>query len=296
MPPNQIHVRERQTGQNGSENKKDPITHGSDYRLRTTLQQRSRHLLKFWTITLAAVVSIGATLALGNWQLSRAKQKEDLQQRLLDQRAQPPMVLADALQQGPLVPGVPDELLDREIKLKGRWLDEWTVLLDNRPMNGKQGFLVLTPLQDVNSGQVVLVQRGWVQRDFNDRTRIPPFVTPKDQVVLAGRVVRAPSQTLVLSEPSSSKGLATAQPPSRIRQNLKLNDLKEETHLALWDRTVLQTDPAGDGLLRDWPAPNLGVEKHHGYAFQWFGLCALIAALYVWFQLVPRFRSHVASN
>jgi len=31
------------------------------------------------------------------------------------------------------------------------------------------------------------------------------------------------------------------------------------------------------------------VSKHHGYAFQWFALCALVALLYLWFQiLVPR--------
>mgnify|MGYP000679766094 CR=1 FL=1 len=46
---------------------------------------------------------------------------------------------------------------------------------------------------------------------------------------------------------------------------------------------------ARDGLLRDWPVVGAGVEKHYGYAFQWFGLCGLIALLYVWFQIVRRF-------
>jgi len=32
-----------------------------------------------------------------------------------------------------------------------------------------------------------------------------------------------------------------------------------------------------------------GVDKHYGYAFQWFGLCGLMALLYVWFQIVRRF-------
>ncbi|MES1163417.1 MAG: SURF1 family protein, partial [Rhizobacter sp.] len=48
---------------------------------------------------------------------------------------------------------------------------------------------------------------------------------------------------------------------------------------------------AGDGLLREWPRPAVDVQKHYGYAFQWFALCALMAGLYVWFQLVrPRLR------
>ena len=46
---------------------------------------------------------------------------------------------------------------------------------------------------------------------------------------------------------------------------------------------------ASEGLLRDWPQINAGVQKHYGYAFQWFGLSVLVVLLYVWFQLVRRF-------
>ena len=46
---------------------------------------------------------------------------------------------------------------------------------------------------------------------------------------------------------------------------------------------------------RQWPPPAIDVQKHHGYAFQWFALAALIAVLYVWFQLIrPRQRRRVA--
>ena len=45
-------------------------------------------------------------------------------------------------------------------------------------------------------------------------------------------------------------------------------------------------------VLRQWPRPAADVHKHYGYAFQWFGLCALIAILYVWFQFIqPRRRA-----
>ena len=47
--------------------------------------------------------------------------------------------------------------------------------------------------------------------------------------------------------------------------------------------------PAGgapDGLLRQWLVPVVDVSKHHGYAFQWFALCALIIGLTAWFQFI----------
>jgi surfeit locus 1 family protein len=37
--------------------------------------------------------------------------------------------------------------------------------------------------------------------------------------------------------------------------------------------------------LRHWPRLAAGVEKHHGYALQWFALAALIAALTAFFGL-----------
>jgi hypothetical protein len=54
--------------------------------------------------------------------------------------------------------------------------------------------------------------------------------------------------------------------------------------------SVVQTGAASEGLLRQWPEPDAGVSKHYGYAFQWFGLCALVALLYLWFQILRPLR------
>ena len=59
---------------------------------------------------------------------------------------------------------------------------------------------------------------------------------------------------------------------------------------------MIVQDDAGaasaDGLLRQWPEPASDVHKHYGYAFQWFGLSALVIVLYVWFQIIrPRRRA-----
>ncbi|WP_431276892.1 SURF1 family cytochrome oxidase biogenesis protein [Variovorax ureilyticus] len=76
-----------------------------------------------------------------------------------------------------------------------------------------------------------------------------------------------------------------------IRQNLELEAFRTETGLPLrTDISLQQTGEASEGMQRDWPAPALGVEKHYGYAFQWFGLSALVLILYVWFQLIAPYR------
>jgi surfeit locus 1 family protein len=39
-----------------------------------------------------------------------------------------------------------------------------------------------------------------------------------------------------------------------------------------------------DGLLRDWPAPDFGIETHRIYMVQWYAFAVLAAALWFWFH------------
>lgn len=222
---------------------------------------------------MAALLGVVATASLGRWQLSRAAQKEALQSAIQTQ-GQLPALDGRSL----LTVADPLGLVHRTVRLRGTWMADKTVFLDNRPMAAKVGFYMLTPLQLEGSRAVVLVQRGWVQRDFEDRSRLPKIESPETLVELQGRISPPPAQLYNLG--GAGTGL--------IRQNLDLAAYGAETSLPLLPVSVLQTSPAADGLLREWPAANLGAEKHYGYAFQWFGLSSLIAILYVWFQIVRK--------
>jgi surfeit locus 1 family protein len=231
---------------------------------------------RFWLITLAAVLVAGTTLSLGQWQLRRAAQKEALQ-AAIGGRDHLPILDGRGLTAGKNVADV----LHRQAILKGTWHPEYTVYLDNRPMSGKTGFLVITPLALEGSSQLILVQRGWVPRDFTDRTRLAPITTPSGSVTVRGRIAPSPSKLYEF------KGLESG----RIRQNLDIPAFRTQTGLPLLDVSLLQTDAANEGLLREWAAPNLGVDKHYGYAFQWFGLCGLVLILFIWFQLILPLRT-----
>lgn len=237
-------------------------------------------------VTIAAVVGVFVTASMGRWQLSRAAEKEALQ-ATLEARAELPAVSGEELASGTAVNvEKPVALVHRAVVLQGRWLPVQTVYLDNRQMLGRPGFFVLTPLQLKGSANVILVQRGWAPRNFLDRTQLPPVQTPEGAVTVEGRVAPAPSRLYEFDGAKSVLG------SSRIRQNLDLAAFRSETGLALAHLTVLQTGPgdaAGEGLQRDWPVIGAGVDKHYGYAFQWFGLSGLIALLYAWFQIIRRF-------
>jgi surfeit locus 1 family protein len=237
---------------------------------------RSRRVV----VLVAALAGALLTARLGVWQLSRASQKEGLQAALDARGSAPPLAQAE-LAADPVVAG---EQHYRRITLRGRWVGGRTVFLDNRPMAGRAGFYVLTPLLLGDGAEAVLVQRGWVPRDAADRTRVPVVVSPEGEVTVEGRIAPPPPRLYALG----------AETGGTIRQNLDLDGFSRETGLHLRPLSVQMTDVAGappDGLLREWPAPAFGVHKHYGYAFQWFALATLITGLYVWFQLVrPRLR------
>jgi surfeit locus 1 family protein len=241
------------------------------------LSERSRRIV----LLIAAVSVCLLTARLGVWQLDRAAQKIALKQSI-EERSALPSLPASALAASA------DELpaqVHRRITLAGEWVSAATVFLDNRQMNGRVGFFVVTPLK-LADGSAVLVQRGFVVRDVDERERLPSIATPAGLVSVDGRIAPPPAR---LYEFGGSEGGA-------IRQNLNLSAFARETRLVLRPLSVLQLygglGSSTDGLQRDWPQAQVDVSRHHGYAFQWFALCTLVAGLYVWFQIIrPRRRA-----
>ncbi len=242
-------------------------------------------------VLVAALTGVLATARLGVWQLDRAAQKVALQ-RALDERGGWPVLSQDAL---PVSEEAAKGQHHRRVLLRGTWVPAATVFLDNRQMNGRPGFFVVTPLRlsppsPAVAGEarprVVLVQRGWVPRDAGQRTRLPDVPAAAGEVEVHGLLAPPPARLFEFQ--------AAASGP--IRQNLDLAAFAAETGLPLQPYSVTQTQadgmPAaagGDGLLRQWPKPAVDVHKHYGYAFQWFSLSALLAGLYLWFQILSPF-------
>lgn len=229
-----------------------------------------------WVVAAATVAGMAATAALGTWQLDRAAQKQALQ-AALDQRSQLPPLPAGQLARD-RGEGVGQHY--RSARVAGTWLAQHTVFLENRQMNGRPGFYVVTPLL-LGPGDALLVQRGWVPRDMRDRAQVPKVPTPPGPVVIEGRIAPAPAKLYDFAGGEAGS----------IRQNLDPEVFAREIGVPLRPVSLMQVVPPDpdDGLLRQWSRPAVDVHKHYGYAFQWFALCALMAGLYVWFRILrPR--------
>jgi surfeit locus 1 family protein len=251
-------------------------------------------------VLVAAVLSVGLTVSLGRWQMHRAEEKLARQAELNEREALLP--LNNASLRCETVAWVGQA--NRRMILSGHWLPQHTWLLDNRAMGGRAGFYVVTALQldgrGPCAGQVLLVQRGWLPRNAQDRTQVPAFLTPVRPVQLLGRLMPEVSRAYSLG--ADDLAASSAMGP-RIVQNVDFPAVQAQLGRTVLPGAVLQLQPetsesgdvfadaSGFPLRRDWPAPALDVGKHHAYAAQWFAMAALITGLYVWFQLVsPRRR------
>jgi surfeit locus 1 family protein len=231
---------------------------------------------RFWLLTAATLLALGLNLALGRWQLSRAAEKQGIQSQIEAREKMPPITGTELL-----AAAQPSALLHRTVRLQGRWLADKTLFLDNRPMQGKVGFYVVTPFLPEGAHALLLVQRGWMPRNFNSRDQLPPLQTATVLLEITGRIAPPPARLYELGVSETGA----------IRQNLDMAAFSEEIRQPLIPVSIVQTGAPSEGLMREWPAINSGVDKHYGYAFQWFGLAALITILYVWFQIVRKFIS-----
>jgi surfeit locus 1 family protein len=213
-----------------------------------------------WALA-AAAAACAAGIALGNWQAGRAAEKRALGAELERSLASSPVELrAD-------MPGT-EELVWKHVAARGRFIDEHTVYLDNKLRRGRPGYEVLTPLR--LDGMHVLVNRGWVPA-ARSRQALPEVSTPQGEIRVEGLALARVPRALEVGAPA----------PGKVRQNLDLDQFATETGLQLVPLVIEQHSPAPDGLLREWPRPDAGVEKHQSYALQWYSLAGLAVVLFV---------------
>jgi len=230
---------------------------------------------------LAAILVIATTVSLGNWQMRRAAEKVQLQAVIDAALAAEPIAIGEGRALGP-------EQIGGRVVLRGRWLDQHAVYIDNRTWRGRAGFHLITPVRIEGTDQVALVLRGWLPGDPANRSNLPALPVNPSVVLIEARVEPDLPQALELAR-SAPPG-----PADRLWQNASIASVAAWSGLALAPVLLRQTaeggagqathQPGGSGagtLVRDWPAPGAGTDKHRAYAVQWYALAGLTAVLWL---------------
>lgn len=216
-------------------------------------------------MTVAGAAFVALTVSLGNWQTGRAAQKQAMQDAWDRGLAARPVDLGREAKLSA------EELTWRRVAARGEWDAARTIFVDNRVHGGRPGYHVATPLRLEGATRWVLVNRGWAPTGAT-RADLPNVPTPAGMVTVEGVAVVPPEKVFELGD---------VPPGEKVWPNLVLARYANWSGLDLAPVVVQQTNDAGDGLVRDWPRPDFGIEKHKAYALQWYALAALTVILYV---------------
>lgn len=239
----------------------------------------------FWIAVVLTVVSVGALIKLGLWQLDRGNEKLRYEQQLSERAQQSSRSLDTVISEWKdsriQAQGASDQLslnglkVDVELETPSGLV----VLLDNQVNQGAVGYVIYmlgkVRLEDENNSLVaekqLLIDLGFVAAS-NDRRELPQLGNITLPTNMSGRLY-----TRSVNPLSHELGLENTT-PNRI-QNINITALSEYTGQ---DVLPFVFQPQS---LESWPYELLWrptamkSEKHFGYSFQWFVMAAVLLFL-----------------
>lgn len=221
----------------------------------------------FWPV-LAFVCVLPGLLALGWWQVQRGIEKQDVYERF---------AAASALEARD-VTGLALDAVNRlpryeRIQVRGRYLDNRNLLLDNMPRKGRPGHHVLTPFVPEGAQYAIIVDRGWRPGIARDNTGVIPSAEGAN--VITGMLAPFPRPALMLGERPLGEGWP------RVVQFPTSADVAAMLERPVATPRLLLSADADEGFIRDWSAPGIPPARHYAYAFQWFGLAIALIVIFI---------------
>lgn len=233
---------------------------------------------RWLALHLATIAAIAGTLVLGSWQM-RAFSEQDQRERVAAANLAADAPTTPIVDVVPVGQALPVDAVSRPVTASGTYDGSQTLLLPGRELDGRQGWLVVTPLLD-DAGVVTPVLRGWV-----DDPADPAVAAPSVEVTIRGSVQALETDRDAAVDPGgalpdgqlaalTSVALFRLYPysPSSIRQ-AQVVLIEEQPTSAAAPALVPVSDAA--------PRP-VGVSawRHLSYAWQWWLFAA--AAVVFW--------------
>lgn len=225
-----------------------------------------------WKMTLFTLCFSPLLALLGLWQLDREAEKIQLQQDY-DLRQQVDAVPIET------VPATGDDLAFLKISATGRYDNERAWLLDNRVLDGRVGYELLSPFV-TTQGQWLVVNRGWIAAG-QSRAELPRPPAIVGQVRIEGTVHVPTGEQFMLG---TDENAYTGEWPQVI-QSEDLQRMAASAGQTLFPYSI-RLLPGSPGLEQaNWQTVNMQPEKHRAYAVQWFTMLAALLAMYIYLGL-----------
>ena len=200
-------------------------------------------------------------ISLGFWQLDRADEKRAIEDQI-DSANSGDVELIDSA----------EFLKDKEyyhVRLQGSYIGDKQFIYDNQIVDQISGYYVLTPFILKDASKAVLINRGFI-----------PWSGRRDKLANIDIGEKLTEVKVQISIPVKRMELKVSETTGDFPVLIQALDLDEMSTIASLDFASvvgLLNPESENGFVRQWEPYTGSIERHIGYAIQWF-LMALVLA------------------
>jgi surfeit locus 1 family protein len=217
---------------------------------------------RFLVPSILILATMAFLVSLGFWQLDRADQKRTIEASI--QKANTGVVELIVNQ---------NELLNKEyyeVRLQGSYVSDKQFIYDNQIVDQASGYYVLTPFVLTGQSNAIMINRGFI-----------PWNGRRDQLddIAVDSTYR--EIKIQVSRPIKRIELKTSDISNQfpvLIQAIDFDVIEEISSTSFVDVIGLLDPSSDDGFVRKWEPYTGSIEKHIGYAIQWF-LMALVLGI-----------------
>jgi surfeit locus 1 family protein len=218
--------------------------------------------LRFFLPSILITATFAFLVSLGFWQLDRADEKRGIEASIKQANTGSVELI---MEEG--------DLLNKEyyeVRLQGKYLSDKQFIYDNQIVNQVSGYYVLTPYALDGQSKAILINRGFIPWNGR-RDKLADIFIEQDAREVKVQISK-PIKRMELK--STDSGIEF---PVLI-QSIDLEEMSEIAGVDFSNVIGLLDDNSQDGFVRKWEPYTGSIEKHIGYAIQWF-LMALVLAI-----------------
>ena len=218
--------------------------------------------LRFFLPATLITATFAFLVSLGFWQLDRADEKRGIEASI------------KKANNGRVELVVEESSLKNkeyfEVRLQGKYLSDKQFIYDNQIVNQISGYYVLTPYALEGQSKAILINRGFI-----------PWNGRRDKLADIGIGQDAREIKVQISKPIKRMELKPSETGIQfpvLIQSIEIQDMADIARIDFSSVIGLLDPSTSDGFIRKWEPYTGSIEKHIGYAIQWF-LMALVLAI-----------------
>ena len=218
------------------------------------------------------IATLVLLISLGFWQLDRADEKRAIEGQI-DSANSGDVKLIDSA----------EFLKDKEyyhVRLQGSYVGDKQFIYDNQIVDQISGYYVLTPLVLKGDSKAVLINRGFI-----------PWNGRRDKLADIDIGEKLTEVKVQISKPVKRMELEASELTGDFPVLIQALDLDEMSTIASLDFASvvgLLSPETENGFVRQWEPYTGSIERHIGYAIQWFLMAFVLAFIGIRLALKQR--------